>query len=44
VWTTVHLNPTNTQDLEELEEEIIAPTYEAYEKFLETYNTKQLKE
>jgi|TARA_R100000008_G_scaffold86459_1_gene79685 hypothetical protein len=44
VWTTVHLNPTNTQDLEELEEEIIAPTYEAYEKFLETYNTKQLNE
>jgi hypothetical protein len=44
VWTTVHLNPTNTEDLEELEEEIIAPTYKAYEKFLETYNTKQLKE
>jgi len=44
VWTTVHLNPTNTEDLEELEEEIIAPTYEAYDKFLGTYNKKQLKE
>ena len=44
VWTTVHLNPTNTEDLEELEEEIIAPTYKAYDKFLETYNKKQLKE
>ena len=44
VWTTVHLNPTNTQDLKELEEEIIAPSYEAYEKFLETTNNKQLKQ
>jgi len=44
VWTTVHLNPTNTQDLDELEKEIIAPTYDAYEKFLETTNNKQLKQ
>ena len=44
VWTTVHLNPTNTQDLKELEEEIIAPTYDAYEKFLENTNNKQLKQ
>ena len=44
VWTTVHLNPTNTQDLEELEEEIIAPNYKAYEKFLENTNKKQLKQ
>tara|TARA_R110002167_G_scaffold302213_3_gene506555 strand:- start:1 stop:471 length:471 start_codon:yes stop_codon:yes gene_type:complete len=44
VWTTVHLNPTNTQDLKELEEEIIAPTYEAYEKFIENTNNKQLKQ
>jgi len=34
VWVTVHLNPTNTQDLQDLEEEIIAPSYEAYEQFL----------
>ena len=37
VWTTIHANPTNTEDLEELEENIIAPTYLEYEKF------KQLK-
>jgi len=36
-WTTIHANPTNTEDLEELEENIIAPTYLEYEKF------KQLK-
>ena len=34
VWVTVHLNPTNTQDLKDLEEEIIAPSYEAYEQFI----------
>ncbi len=44
IWTTVHLNPTNTQDLKELEEEIIAPTYDAYEKFIENTNNKQLKQ
>tara|TARA_R100001530_G_C4315947_1_gene154389 strand:- start:1197 stop:1688 length:492 start_codon:yes stop_codon:yes gene_type:complete len=38
VWITVHANPTNTEDLKELEEEIIAPTYLDYEKF------KQLKQ
>lgn len=34
VWITVHHNPTNTQDLNELEDIIIAPSYEAYEKFI----------
>lgn len=38
VWVTVHLNPTNTTNLAELEKEIIAPTYLEYEKF------KQLKQ
>ena len=38
VWVTVHANPTNTEDLNELEKEIIAPTYLDYEKF------KQLKQ
>ena len=38
IWTTVHANPTNTEDLKELEKEIIAPTYLDYEKF------KQLKQ
>ena len=28
VWTTIHLNPSNTQDLSKLEEEIIAPSYD----------------
>lgn len=34
VWTTVHLNPTDTQDLEELEKEVIAPSFEEYDKFV----------
>ena len=44
IWTTVHLNPTNTQDLDELEKEIIAPSYEEYQKFIENTNNKQLKQ
>lgn len=31
VWVTVHLNPTNTQDLLQLEEQVIAKSYEAFE-------------
>ena len=34
VWITVHHNPTNTQNLEELEQIVIAPSYEAYDKFI----------
>jgi hypothetical protein len=34
VWTTVHLNPTNTRDLKELEDDIIAPSYEEYDKHI----------
>ncbi len=30
VWTTIHPNPTNTEDLQELEEATIAKTYEEY--------------
>lgn len=33
VWITVHHNPTNTQDLSELEKLVIADSYEDYEKF-----------
>jgi hypothetical protein len=33
VWVTVHANPTNTQDLVELEKEVIAETYEEFEAF-----------
>ena len=43
IWTTVHLNPTNTQDLVELEKEIIADSFEDYELFIELKN-KQIKE
>lgn len=31
VWVTVHLNPTGTMDLREIEDYVIAPNYEALE-------------
>lgn len=34
VWTTLHLNPDNTQDLAVLEARIIASTYEEYDAFV----------
>lgn len=44
VWVTVHLNPSGTQDLNELEDEVIAPSFEAYEKFLKESNeTKSIE-
>ena len=45
IWTTIHLNPTDTQNIEELEEDIIASSYEEYEAFkkLEDKNTNTLK-
>lgn len=33
VWVTVHHNPSNTQDLKELEGLVIADSFEDYEKF-----------
>ena len=33
VWITIHLNPKNTRDLEELEELVIAKDFETYDKF-----------
>jgi hypothetical protein len=33
VWITLHANPDNTRDLAVLEEQIIAPDYEAFEAF-----------
>lgn len=39
VWITVHLNPTNTQNLDELEDYIIAKNYEEYDK----YTSKQAR-
>ena len=41
VWTTIHHNPTNTQDLDELEEIVIARDYIEYDKFMLT-ETKPL--
>ncbi|MES2395813.1 MAG: hypothetical protein V4549_07410 [Bacteroidota bacterium] len=38
VWVTIHSNPTNTQDLKELESIVIADSYEEYEKFIESKN------
>lgn len=35
IWITVHSNPTNTQDLEKIEEEIISPTFKELDKYLE---------
>lgn len=34
VWTTIHLNPDNTQDLAVLEARIIASTYEEYDAYV----------
>lgn len=33
VWITVHHNPTNTQDLKELEKIVIADSYKEYDRF-----------
>lgn len=35
VWITVHHNPTNTQDLAELEKIVIAPSFDEYHRFIE---------
>lgn len=32
-WVTCHANPTNTQDLHDLEVEIIAPTFQDYDRW-----------
>lgn len=42
IWVTVHHNPTNTRDLEELEKEIISPSYEAFDKFIAA--SKEMKQ
>jgi hypothetical protein len=38
VWTTVHLNPSNTRDIDQLVAEITAPTYADLEEFLKLEN------
>lgn len=35
VWVTIHSNPTNTQDIEELEEMIFADNYSSFDNFIE---------
>lgn len=42
VWTTIHCNPTDTQDLELIENEVIAKTFEEYEQFSLTTTAKQI--
>ena len=39
IWITVHLNQTNTQDLDLLEKDIIAKDYYIYNKFIESKNS-----
>ena len=34
VWTTIHHNPTNTQDLKKLEKIVIAKDYKEYDRFI----------
>ena len=34
VFTNVHKNPTNTEDIKELEEQIVALSYEEYEEYI----------
>ena len=39
VWTTIHL--TNETDLDKIEAEVIAPTYQDYQLFIEEQTMKQ---
>jgi quercetin dioxygenase-like cupin family protein len=34
IFTNVHKNPTNTEDIKELEKQIVALNYEEYEKYI----------
>ena len=43
VIITMHLNPTNTQDLDELEKMIIAEDYDQYEKFISKKESKVVR-
>ena len=36
VWTTIHHNPTNTEEISELEDMVIAKNYDEYNKFIKT--------
>jgi hypothetical protein len=41
IWITIHSNPTNTQDLDELEKIVIAEDYNAYEKYKKLQERKR---
>lgn len=41
-WVTVHLNPTNTQDLGKLEKIVIADSYKEYDKFIASKGQNKL--
>lgn len=43
VWVTVHHNPKNKQNIDELESDIVAPSYEEYDKFIEKQKKGTLK-
>jgi hypothetical protein len=40
VWITVHHNPTNTQDIAELEGKVIAESFEVYDSFRKRIDSK----
>lgn len=43
VWVTVHHNPKNKQNIDELESDIVATSYEEYDKFTEKQKKGTLK-
>ena len=40
IWATVHLNPTNTQDMDKLEADVISVSFESYDKFKKAQSRK----
>ena len=42
-WITVHLNPTNTRDLAVIEKDVIAESYEIYERFKAVSSNKVVR-
>ena len=38
IFINIHKNPTNTEDLEELEKEIVSSSYEKYEEYVNNKN------
>ncbi len=40
VWITVHHNPTNTEDLQKIENIVIADSYQEYDRFISSKSRK----